>query len=253
MDTHLEPQGKKSHVNITAPSLLGDGALLLQCFENFLEYGLNSEVYNWQRDGGAVSYSLTTTGAKKGKVCLDVRIHAVDDGIELDTAVTNLGARTVDHILYNTCFQFKHAPEFHDPTGERTFVRVDDRWTPVVDLPVLAGPKQYRRMYNYYVKGYRPDELQHGGFMGGWGFCPIPLSQAIMAKQSSTSDLAIGILWDRAFYARSNMNDSHHCIHSQANLDDIPPGDTRKRLGKIFFAPEGLDQLYENATAFFDL
>ena len=106
-------------------------------------------------------------------------------------------------------------------------------------------------MQNYYVTGYRPDELQHGGFMGGWGFCPIPLSQAIMAKQSTQSDLAIGILWDRAFYARSNMNDSHHCIHSQANLDDIPPGDTRKRLGKIFFAPNGLDQLYEILCEYF--
>jgi len=108
-------------------------------------------------------------------------------------------------------------------------------------------------MQNYYVKGYRPDELQHGGFMGGWGFCPIPLSQAIMAKQSCQSELAIGILWDRAFYARSNMNNSHHCIHSQANLDDIPPGDKRKRVGKIFFAREGLDQLYANATTFFGL
>jgi|GEM_PF-2818515 hypothetical protein len=74
-----------------------------------------------------------------------------------------------------------------------------------------------------------------------------------MAKQSNRSKLAIGILWDRAFYARSNMNDSHHCIHSQANLDDIPPGETRKRLGKVFFAPNGLDELYNNAAKFFCL
>ena len=250
MDIHLEPIGKKSHLTITSPAL-GNGSLLLQCFENFCEYGLSSEVYDWQRDGDTLSYSLTTTGEKKGKVRLDVRARPVDDGIELDTAVTNLGTKIVDHILYNTCFQFKGAPEFHDREGERTFVRVDDQWTPVITLPVLSGPNQYRRMQNYYVTGYRPDELQRGGFMGGWGFCPIPLSQAIMAKQSTQSDLAIGILWDRAFYARSNMNDSHHCIHSQANLDDIPPGDTRKRLGKIFFAPNGLDQLYEILCEYF--
>lgn len=47
------------------------------------------------------------------------------------------------------------------------------------------------------------------------------------------------------------MHSSHHCIHSQAGLDDIPPGDTRKRIGKVFFAPEGLDQLYERAAGFF--
>ncbi|MDP6777049.1 MAG: hypothetical protein QGI83_09825 [Candidatus Latescibacteria bacterium] len=121
----------------------------------------------------------------------------------------------------------------------------------MLSLPILSGPKQYRRMQNYYVKGHRPDELEHGGFMGGWGFCPIPLSQAFMVKQSVRSDLAIGILWDRAFYARSNMNDSHHCIHSQANLDDIPPGEMRRRSGKIFFAPDGLDKLYANAAAYF--
>lgn len=250
MDIHLEPIGRKSHLTITSP-VLGDGALLLQCFENFLEYGLDAEVYDWRPDGESLAYSLTTAGEKKGKVRLDVDIRPVGDGIELDTAVTNLDRKIIDHILYNTCFQLKGAPEFHDRDGSRTFVRVDDQWTPVLSLPVLSGPHQYRRMQNYYVKGYRPDELEHGGFMGGWGFCPIPLSQAFMAKQSSQSDLAIGILWDRAFYARSNMNDSHHCIHSQANLDDIPPGDTRKRQGKIFFAPEGLDQLHQMATEYF--
>ena len=251
MYTRLTPQGKKSHLKITAPSLLGDGALLLQCFENFLEYGLSSEVYNWREAEAAIAYTIQTDGSKKGKVQLDVLVRPVNDGIELDTAVTNLDRRIIDRILYNTCFQFKLAPEFYDLKGERTFVRVDDRWSPVLSLPILSGPNQYRRMQNYYVEGHRPDELEHGGFMGGWGFCPIPLSQAFMAKQSSQSDLAIGILWDRAFYARSNMNDSHHCIHSQANLDDIPPGETRKRLGKIFFAPEGLDQLYANAASFY--
>jgi len=60
---------------------------------------------------------------------------------------------------------------------------------------ILSGSNHYRRMQNYYVKGHRPDDLDHGGFMGGWGFCPIALSQAFMAKQSSQSDLAIGILW----------------------------------------------------------
>ena len=251
MDTRLAPKGRKSHLKITVPSLLGDGALLLQCFENFLEYGLSSEVYNWKGVGDGLSYAIETDGSKKGKVQLDVLVRPVADGIELDTAVTNLDRRIIDRILYNTCFQFKLAPEFHDLKGERTFVRVEDQWSPVLSLPILSGPNQYRRMQNYYVEGHRPDELEHGGFMGGWGFCPIPLSQAFMAKQSSQSDLAIGILWDRAFYARSNMNDSHHCIHSQANLDDIPPGETRKRLGKIFFAPDGLDQLHANAASFF--
>lgn len=253
MAIQLEPQGKKSHVRISAPNYLGDGTLLLQCFENFLEYGLNSEVYNWQHNGKTLSYTIATSGTKKGKVQLSVQLCPVSDGIELNTTVTNLDTKIVDHILYNTCFQFKGAPEFHDNVGERTFVRVDDQWTPVIDLPILSGPKQYRRMQNYYVKGYRPDELAHGGFMGGWGFCPIGLSQAIMAKQSGQSTLCVGILWDRAFYARSNMNDSHHCIHSQANLDDIPPGETRKRNGKIFFAPDGLDQLYDQVTEFFNL
>ena len=193
---------------------------------------------------------MTTSGEKKGKVRLDVRVSPMEDGVVLDTAVTNLDTKIVERILYNTCFQFKHAPPFRDLDGERTFVMVDGKWAPILSLPCVVGPGHYRRMQNYYVKGYRPDELENG-FMGQWGFCPTPLSRAFMAKQSDRSDLAIGILWDRAFYARSNTNDSHHCIHSQGGLDDIPPGDTRKRMGKVFFAPEGLDQLYEKAAGFF--
>ena len=250
MDLRVEPQGRTSTIRIYSETYLGGDHLLLQCFENFLEFGLKSEVYDWQGDGSGFSYSLTTSGEKKGKVRLDVRVVPVEDGIVLDTGVTNLDTKIVDRILYNTCFQFKHAPAFRDLDGERTFVMVDEKWAPILSLPLVAGAGRYRRMQNYYVKGHRPDELVNG-FMGPWGFCPTPLSRAFMAKQSSESDLAIGILWDRAFYARSNMNDSHHCIHSQAGLDDIAPGETRRRKGKVFFAPDGLDSLSEMAAAFF--
>ena len=250
MDFDIEPQGKRSTVKITSRKYLGDSFLLLQCFENFLEFGLAAEVYNWQRDGIRIFYSLTTSGEKKGKVKLDASLFPVDDGIVLDTAVTNLDSKIVDHILYNTCLQFKHAPAFRDLDGERTFVQVDGKWASVLSLPCHVGPGHWRRMQNYYVKKHKPDELVNG-FMGDWGFCPTPLSRAFMAKQSSENSLTIGIMWDRAFYARSNMNDSHHCIHSQAVLDDICPGDIRHRKGKIFFAPDGLDQLSEMASSFF--
>ena len=250
MDFMIEPQGKTSTVNISSSKYLGNDFLLLQCFENFLEFGLGENVYNWQVDGKRISYSLTTSGKKKGKVRLDLSVFPVEDGIVLDTAVTNLDSKIVDHILYNTCFQFKHAPNFRDLDGERTFVQVDGKWASVYSLPCHVGPGRWRRMQNYYVKRHRPDELING-FMGDWGFCPTPLSRAFMAKQSSKNSLSIGIMWDRAFYARSNMNDSHHCIHSQAVLDDICPGDTRKRKGKVFFAPDGLDQLNEMAKNFF--
>ena len=68
MDFDIEPQGMRSTVKISSRKYLEDSFLMLQCFENFLEYGLAAEVYNWQRDGSRIFYSLNTSGEKKGKV-----------------------------------------------------------------------------------------------------------------------------------------------------------------------------------------
>ena len=69
---HVEPVGKKSHITIKAP-VLGDGKLLLQCFENFLEYGLGSEEYDWERDGNTLAYrGETGYGAAREFCCLSL-------------------------------------------------------------------------------------------------------------------------------------------------------------------------------------
>ena len=67
MNVHLQPQGMKSHILIDTPTLLGDGSLLLQCFENFLEYGLNSEIYHWRKSGDGHAYTIQTDGSKKAR------------------------------------------------------------------------------------------------------------------------------------------------------------------------------------------
>jgi hypothetical protein len=58
----IEPQGKSSTVKISSSKYLGDDFLLLQCFENFLEFGVGEKAYNWQVDGTRIFYSLTTSG-----------------------------------------------------------------------------------------------------------------------------------------------------------------------------------------------
>lgn len=248
MTFRIEPQGQTSTVHIFSDPFLGPHYLLYQCFETFLEFGMRDEVYDWDSDETGAWYSLTTGGKKRGTVRLDVRLVTQDDGIRIDTAVTNLDTHGIDDIKYNACLQARHVPFFRDTEGERVFVRAGGAWTAVADLPTRVGPGRCRRMQNYFTAGHEPPDLIDG-FMGIWGFCPTPLDSAFIARTSSESALAMGCMWDRAFYCRTNMNDSHHCMHSQAQLDDIPPGKTRKRTGLILFAENGLDELYEKTLS----
>jgi hypothetical protein len=250
MSFRIEPQGRTSAVNIYSERYLGEHFLHFQCFENFLDYGLRSEVYEWRGGGQSAEYSLENPGKKRGKARLDVRLSSENDGVRIDTSVTNLDTHIIEDVKYNACLQSKHVPFFRDTEGERVHVWTSEGWRPVASLPCRVGPKNYRRMQNYFVKDHEPNELVDG-FMGNWGFCPTPLAKAFIARTSSESALAMGFMWDRAFYCRTNMNDSHHCMHSQGQIDDLPPGQTRTRTGKIFFAESGLDEVYEMARRFF--
>ena len=251
-DFTIRPIGKRSVVEIYSDLYFGGSSLYLECFEGFLGIARNADAYCWEptQEPGGFQYSVRTDGTKRGIVQLDFAALPVEDGILLDTKVTNLDTHLVDDIKYNTCLQFKHIPEFRDNEGDKTFLRMQDGWTPLTQIRRYTGVGWHRLCQNYAVEGHEPDGLKDG-FMGTWGFSPDRAARAFIAKQSSKNDLAVGICWDRAFFMRNNMNDSHHCIHSQGQIDDLPPEQNRSRIGKIFVAPGGLKELYAKAEAFF--
>jgi len=248
----VKPVGKQSAVEIHSDTDFSQGHLFLECFEGFLGIDRKAEAYSWEpaEKEGSFHYSVQTDGVKRGIVRLDLTIEPAQDGVLLKTQVTNLDTHIVDDIKYNTCLQFKHIPEFRDGEGDYTFLWMKDGWTPVTQIRRYVGTGWNRLCQNYGVEGHEPDRLQDG-FMGGWGFSPDRAARALIAKRSNQGDLAIGICWDRAFFMRNNLNDSHHCIHSQGQIDDLPPSETRERIGKIFFAPGGLMELYEQVAQFF--
>jgi len=248
----IKPIGKQSAVEIHSNADFSTGYLVLECFEGFLGIDRKAGVYNWEpaeREGG-LRYSIQTDGMKRGMVRLALAIEPTLDGVLLKTQVTNLDTHIVDDVKYNTCLQFKHIPEFRDGEGDHTFLWMKDGWTPVTQIRRYIGTGWHRLCQNYAVEKHEPDGLQDG-FMGEWGFSPDRAARALIAKQSNPGELAVGICWDRAFFMRNNLNDSHHCIHSQGQIDDLPPSETRERIGKIFFSPGGLTDLYAQAAQFF--
>ncbi|MBN1674150.1 MAG: hypothetical protein JXR37_24085 [Kiritimatiellae bacterium] len=250
MSFRIEPQGRSMKVMMYSEKYLGAHGLEMECFENFLEVKMDSGACEWECDGQAAGYTLETSGAKRGKVRLRFSMVAQDDGLLLDTSVENLDDHIIDDIKYNACLKSKHVPFFRDSEGKRVFVWTADGWQSVHALPCRVAGGHWRRMQNYFVTDHEPEGLADG-FMGHWGFCPAPLAKAFIARQAENAKLVMGFTWDRAFYCRTNMNDSHHCMHAQGQIDDLCPGETRKRIGKIFFAPDGLDQVYAMAKAFF--
>ena len=189
MDIHLEPIGKKSHLTITSP-VLGDGVLLLQCFENFLEYGLGAEVYNWRPDGESLAYSLTTAGKKKGKVRLDVHIRPIGDGIELDGRGLHMCGQSTH--LHRVLVEDLHVSSFNlfgygvDPKvaarnlGGRMYL-----WGNINPMLMLNGtPDQVKQAALAALEAMAPG----GGFMLGDGanVCPgTPLANLAALTEAS--------------------------------------------------------------------
>lgn len=88
----------------------------------------------------------------------------------------------------------------------------------------------------YYADGYNRAK---------WGTSPDRIDVSLAARVHPTSGLAIAIAMDRSYDAAGNCNPTHYCIHSSGVISDLCPGETRTRIGKIFFCEGGLEEVWK--------
>ena len=87
--------------------------------------------------------------------------------------------------------------------------------------------------------------LKDGYNQAKWGLSPDRLDVSLAARIHPQSGLAVAIAMDRSHKASGNCNPSHYCIHSTGLISDLCPGETRERVGKIFFCDGGLDEVWQ--------
>ena len=154
-------------------------------------------------------------------------IHAGDDEVTFEVTTRNLGDQPHAHGPYLFCLQAGAHLDFQDYNGERTFVRLPDRWASVYEMQ--SGRFEEHRMCGYQRK--------RDGIVG-----------SVMAKVSTGGDWVLAIALDQDGGVSSNHQPWPSCIHANPAWPPIAPGDSATACGKIYFfrtgGLEALDQHY---------
>ena len=174
-------------------------------------------------------------------------LEAEENTVTMTTLVANRGQVIIDEIRLSPCLAFRHCSEMFDDTGSRLFFRHQGQWKNWSQLRRYVHVGWHEKVQHFEVAGRPSSEscLQDGYNEHRWGVSPDRLDVSVAARVHPETGLAIGIAFDRSHEASGNCNPSHYCIHSQGLMSDLCPGDSRTRVGKIFFCDGGLDELWE--------
>lgn len=237
---------------------LPTGPLALQLYEGFPTPFIENVNYTCPRPDWRTEELPTRLGYELERpfgddplpVSVSNRLEADDNTVTMRTMVTNRGDRIIDEIHLNPCLAFRHCPEMFDDTGERLFFRHQGQWKNWTQLRRYVHVGWHEKVQHFEVDG-KPSRLPYlkdGYNEGKWGTSPDRLDISLAARIHPQTGLAVGIAFDRSHYASGNCNSSHYCIHSTGIISDLCPGDSRTRVGKIFFCAGGLDELLERYT-----
>ena len=251
--------GWQGNVVAIRDARLPSGPLGLQFYEGFPTPFVDTVTYacprpDWRTEGlpTTLGYELARPfGDDPLPVAVSNWLQADADTVTLTTVVTNEGDAIIDEIRLNPCLAFRHCPEMFDDMGERLFFRREGEWKNWTQLRRYVHVGWHEKVQHFEVDGkpsrvpYQPD----GYNQGKWGTSPDRLDVSLAARVHPETGLAVGVAFDRSHDASGNCNPSHYCIHSCGLVSDLCAGETRVRVGKVFFCPGGLDELWARYNA----
>lgn len=249
----------KGNIAAIHDARLPTGPLALQFYEGFPTPFIETVKFtcprpDWITSGlpGRLGYELKRAfGENPLPVKVSNWLEADADTVVMRTTVTNEGDAIIDDIALNPCLAFRHCPEMFDDTGERLYYRFEGAWKNWRELRRYVHVGWWEKVQRFEVAG-KPSHtpyLKDGYADFNWGTSPDRLDVSLGARVHPESGLAVGIAFDRSHEAAGNCNKSHYCIHSAGKISDLCLGDTRERVGRIFFCDGGLEELWERYQA----
>jgi hypothetical protein len=166
--------------------------------------------YAWQR-AGVLWYSVTA--------------RARDGVVEVEVKVKNLGTTAWPASLSFSCLQVGATPSFADYDGTRTMLLVDDRWTPITQLPRRDSPRPTLQLW--YLKGGARDLP----FVEKFKATSSALPAGVIAVQSYDRSHVVALTADRPLFLFGNLE--YGCIHCCPNLGTVQPGQVGTATHKV--------------------
>jgi hypothetical protein len=219
------------HVVITHCGLLG-GSLTLRAPE-FVKTADRAERHfpgdiHWKQivPDRKLQYEWRAPSAEKSKYGIDFsgEVSALNDEVIFDVTMSNISDRAHGGSIYLFCLQAGAISCLQDYEGNRTFVRLDDRWISVHEL--LQGQFASHRMCVF--------GREHG------------VMHNLMARLSDDHRWTVGIALNQAAGRVScNLQLWPSCIHANPSWRELGPGERETAHGKVYILEGDLDALYD--------
>ena len=171
---------------------------------------------------GAHQYVCTFPDVAEMRVTLTPHTDTVDFAI----AIRNLTDKPFAGVHSNTCFNVHASPYFNDPERVRTYLWTDDGPTCLLAMPIPP----------------RSGEPLHGGWSVARPGQPAPRGGqlarlSLIATRSRDGDWIIAQAYAEGVSVATNAH--YSCLHTRPRWPDIPPGQERAVLGKLYFIRGG--------------
>lgn len=181
--------------------------------------------YAWSWEGDRLRASIPKESADP-QAAIDLVFQPDKYGVAIDLRVTNVqSAPYITAASFGVCLRNSAAWRFGDPAGERTLVRCCGRWASLCDL---LGSDAITKARNMPLG--RSDSVSDEG---------------IIARLNEDGTAGVAIAWAHVHELCSNLAPNISCIHSDPALGALPPGESTRVRGRLWFGRWDLDELYD--------
>ena len=160
------------------------------------------------------------------------------DLVELEIMLQNIGDSPLSRIDQTTCLSLATAPQYRDPTGDRTYLVMDGQLTATSALAV---------------------DYDHAPGIAGAGMIGEPLPMKDGSKRCVTDGVyfvvaqdkqsVLGHTWEPARRFSYDRRGVVACIHIQPMFDDVGPGEECFAKSTVFVTENTLEDTYERYKA----
>ena len=172
-----------------------------------------------------------------GSYSISITPHG--DHIDMEWTVQNLGEKQWTYVAATPHVAFSEAPDFEDPTQERTFLRIGGKWVSINGTDRSDG----RRSTQWYiVKGHRASAMMgtRPHAKNSFGESSDMPDNSLTAVVSRDGQWVLGEAFEDAQYICLN---APVCIHPAAFFGDLAPQQQHRVRGEFYILHGTLDEL----------
>lgn len=181
-------------------------------------------------------------GEQPGELSYTLTFTPEEDVVTCALEVTNLSERTWSAGMAFNCFQCGAAPSVRDHSCIRHWVRMEERFRPLWELPRVFGPRPALQLYS--VEGAPAGaDLP---FVAGFHATPDVVVEPWMAIVARDGRRLVATVSMPGLFLFQNRE--YSCIHSATGFGEVRPGQTARAVNRTYFVEARLEDWHARMT-----